>query len=392
MLVPSIFVLFVFLVPGTPGFNTSHREQTSQATQRPAPSPQVAEGTELTNGWALLTEGKADLAIARADRVLAANPRSVGAFVLAIEAELQRGASSAALARYDRWLGGRTLEEPSVLRRIATGVLREASTDKTSLSARLDALRALAEDGDAQAAATLQQGVKASNLGEARVLARLGDEAAIRVLLADIKQTAGRSMTGIEALGESGSSLAVAPITEQLTHGLPEIRAAAAEALGKLGTKFNTASRIKPLLSDSTTYVRYKAAAALFALGDMSGLKILQDLASQESPAGRLMAAQGMASRPDAEWQQLVRPLLSAPEPEVRVGAARLLLPHQPALARPVLDAGMNDANPAIRELASESLVDSAPSGDLRALRQLLKATQPTVRVRAAARVLSLLR
>ena len=306
MLFTSFFVLSLSLSSG-PSNSTSATGQGAPVSQRPAPSATVSEGTDLTNGWAMLTEGKADQAVARADRVLSSNPRSVAAFVLGVEAELLRNASTAALLRYQRWIGARMYEEPSALRRIASGVLRELSASKEAAPTRLEALRALAEDGDVQAAAALRQGVKAAHLPEARVLARMGDEAAVKVLIDDLKQTAGRSMAGIEALGASGSSLAVAALTEQLTHGPPEIRAAAAESLGKLGSKYSTASRIKPLLNDSTTDVRYKAAAALFALGDMTGLKILQDLAAQESPAGRLMAAQAMAAQPGAEWQQLVR-------------------------------------------------------------------------------------
>jgi HEAT repeat protein len=355
-------------------------------------SPSKTEATELTNGWALLTEGKVDQALIRADRVLATNPRSVAAFVLGVEAELARSGSTAALARYEGWIGARAFEEPSVLRRIASGVLRELADPAAKASTRLEALRALVEDGDTAAAVALQQGVKTSSLAEARVLASMGDETAVKLLITDLTRSAGRGMTSIEALGASGSSLAVAALSEHLTHGLPEIRAAAVEGLGKLGAKYNTASRIKPLLNDSTSYVRVKAAAALYALGDMSGLRILQDLAAQESPAGRLMAAQAMASQPGGEWQEAVRQLTSAPQPEVRVGAARLLLPHQPEVARRVLEAAMNDPNPAIRSMASESMVEALPVGDLRALRQMLKTADNHVRVRAAARLLEVLR
>ena len=141
--------------------------QQAQASERPRPS---AEGTELTNGWALFTEGKMEQALVRADRVLATNPGSVPAFALAIEAEVARGRSGAALTRYEAWIGARQLEEPSFLRRIAKGVLRELAGANPN-PARLDALDALAQEGDAEAIVTLHQGVKTSNLAEARVLA-----------------------------------------------------------------------------------------------------------------------------------------------------------------------------------------------------------------------------
>ena len=363
-------------------------DQQAQASERPRPS---AEGTELTNGWALFTEGKMEQALVRADRVLATNPGSVAAFVLAIEAELARGRSAAALTRYEAWIGARQLEEPSFLRRIAKGVLRELAGANPN-PARLDALDALAQEGDAEAIVTLHQGVKTSNLAEARVLARKGDEAAVKVLVDDLKRTGGRSMPAVEALGESGSSLAVAALADLLAHGFPEIRGSAVEGLGKLGAKHKTAARIKPLLNDPVSFVRLKAAAALLALGDVSGLPMLQELAGQENPSGRLMAIQAMASQPGPEWQAQVRQLLSADAPEVRVGAARLLLPHQPEVARPILEAAMNDQNPAIREMASETFVEGLLVTDLPALRRMLKTADLVVRARAAGRILELLR
>ena len=387
MLLRSSLVLTITLFGGV-----SSSSAQVPASQKPRVSPVTAEATELTNGWALLTEGRADQALIRADRVLATDPRSVAAFVLAVEAELMRSGSGAALGRYERWIGTRPFEEPAVLRRIATGVLRELSDPKQLPAARLAALRALAEAGDVTAISALQQGVKASSLGEARVLASMGDAAAVKVLIDEVNRSGGRTMATIQALGTSGSSLAVATLSDQLKHGFPEIRAAAVEGLGKLGAAHNTASRIKPLLNDPTTYVRYRAAAALLSLGDVSGVPLLQELAAQESPAGRLMAAQALATQPGGEWQEMVRQLMSAPEPEVRVGAARLLLPHQPELARRVLETSMNDPNPAIREMASETLVETLPPSDLRALRQLLKTSDLLVRARAAGRIVELLR
>ena len=70
----------------------------------------------------------------------------------------------------------------------------------------------------------------------------------MKALVDDLKRTGGRSMSAVEALGESGSSLAVAALADLLAHGFPEIRGSAVEGLGKLGSKHKTAARIKPLL------------------------------------------------------------------------------------------------------------------------------------------------
>ena len=393
MLLTSLLVLLISVPLSSLVSPAAIAQSQAQSAAPPRLSGGIspAEATELTNGWARLAEGNAEQAAVRADRVLATNPRSVAAFVLGVEAELARGAPGAALSRYERWIGARLLEEPSVVRRIASGVLRDLTGAKQPAGVRLEALRALAEDGDGAAAAALTQGVKASGVAEARVLAATGNERAVTVLIADLKQSGGRSMTSIEALGASGSKLAVAPLSEYLQHGYPEIRGAAVEGLGKLGAKHNVTGRIKPLLSDPISFVRVKAAAALFALGDVSGLGILQELASQEAAVSRLMAAQAMASQPGPEWQEQVRRLTAASEPQVRVGAARLLVPHQPELARSILEHAMNDPNPAIRDMASESFVDVVPA-DLRVLRHLLKSPNSHARARAASRILALLR
>ena len=221
-------------------------------------------------------------------------------------------------------------------------------------------------------------------------MAAMGDERSVKVLIAQL-DNGGNTTSIIGALAESGSRSAVAPLVQQLQHRTPEIRGAAADGLGKLGKRYDVIESLKPALKDQDGYVRTRAAAALFGLGDMSGLALLQALLQEESSRSRLIAAQAMASSPDGLWMDQVRNLTSASEPEVRIGAARLLLPHDPEYARRILERGMNDENPAIRDLASDSIGEAA-AGDLRALRFFMKLNDRLGRVRAAARVLVLLR
>ena len=309
--------------------------------------------------------------------------------MLAVEVAIARGGSQAALSQYERWLGQRTLEEPAVLRRIAQALLKEAAAQSENAVARLEALRALAADGDAAAAAQLQTASTKGGTGERRALASVGDERAVNALVADLKNGNGNAMTIIEALAASGSKAAIAPLTERLGSPSPEIRGAAVEGLGKLGTSFDVAARIKPLLNDPTSYVRVKAAGALYALNDMAGLQVLQDLQLAEPAASRLIAVQAMASKPDAQWVESVRRLTSADEPEVRVVAARLLSPHDPDLARKVLEGAMSDGNPAIREMASEAFGEVAAT-DFPTLRRLMTSNNRLTGVRAAGRLLTL--
>ena len=351
----------------------------------------VEEATAVTQGWALLAQGLFDEAAKRAAQVLASYPKSAAVLALAVEAEIARSGSRAGLDQYERWLGARALEEPSVVRRIAVALLHEMVADGPRDAASLEALRALAADGDESASAALSDGIEAGNVPEVRALASLGNEAAVKTLIAQLNGGAGNATSTIEALARSGSRLAVAPLTARLQDRSPEIRGAAVEGLGALGDLYDLVDRIKPLLADTVGYVRIRAAAALFRLGDMSGLSMLQDLWSAEAPQSRLIAAQAMASQPDALWMDQVRRLTSATEAEIRVGAARLIAPHDPELARRVIDQGMADRNPAVREMATEALTEVVAT-DLRSLRHLLRLPDRLARARAAGRILALVR
>jgi HEAT repeat protein len=366
-------------------------QQTAPAKSRLPGALGVEEATTITQGWALVTQGLYADAAAKATKALTENPRGAAALVLAVEVEMARGGSQAALAQYERWLGQRTWEEPAVLRRIAQALLREAAQDRQHDAARIEALRALASDGDAGASAELTNAASKGGVAEVRMAAIAGDERSVKVLADQLRQGATNALGVIEALGKSRNRAAVPPLVERLKDPSPEIRGAAAEALGNFGPQPGLVDRIKPLLSDQTSYVRVKAAGTLFRLDDMSGLQLLQELAASEVPMSRLMAAQAMASKPDAVWLEHVRKLASAAEPEVRVGAARLLAPHDPEYARTVLEGVMADQNPAIRNLASEILADVAAT-DPRSLRRLLKSDDRLTRVRAAGHLLALTR
>jgi HEAT repeat protein len=86
-----------------------------------------------------------------------------------------------------------------------------------------------------------------------------------------------------------------------------------------------------------------------------------------------------------------VRQLTEEPDPAIRAGAARLLAPQEPEVARSVLQSLGGDENAAVRELASQGLSDAIPE-DLPSLRGLLRSPAPLTRVRAARRVLTITR
>jgi len=375
------------------GATASARQARPAGTVTPG-AMTVEERTLIAQGWALLAQGLFDDAQARAAKALESSPRNLSAVVLAVEVAVARSGAQAGLAQYERWLGQRAMEEPALVRRIGVALLKEAATQSTPAVARLEALRALAADGDGAAAAELSAAATAGGGAERRLLASIGNERAVNDLITDLKKGTGNATSIIETLGQSGSKAAIPALVDSLRSPSPEIRGAAVESLGKLGNTlaaYDLAPRIKPLLADQTSNVRVKAAGALYGLNDMSGLEMLQTLLQAEPSASRLIALQAMASRPDAAWLEQVQRLSSAAEPEVRVGAARLLAPHDPETARKVFEGVLNDPNPALREMASDAMGE-VEATDLPTLRRLMKSNDRLVGVRAAARLLSVLR
>lgn len=377
------FVLTAALVAGV--FAAAHAQE--QPTLPPAAIPQ-AESAALTEGWASLAAGRYEDAARVAARVSSRFPRSVAAALLAVEADIARGGATRALDAYESWLGGRTLDEPGVLRRIARAFLYEWSRQTSDTRARTIALEALAADGDPQAAAILgPAGAAGSTDRQAKAK---GPDAAVDRLAAAVASNSGLKLREIQQLGDTGNPRAVVPLVAVLADPNPENRAAAAEALGRLGGDQAMAA-LRPLLKDPHGVVKVAAAGALYGLGDFSGANVLQELAANDEPSMRRTAAQLMASHPDENWKALVRGLASAPDTTIQLDAARMMTPHDPEAARAILDRLMNDPNLAIREEAAVAFAE-APISDFPTLRRLLRASPGRARVHAAARILALTR
>jgi hypothetical protein len=370
------------------------RAQGRLPVAKPEPGASTASGeetSEIAAGWALLAQGQSQQAAARAARVLARLPHSGAALILAIEADIAHSGSRAALDRYEHWLGPRALEEPAVVRRVARAVLLEALKG-TERMAKAEAWRGLADDGE-----NLQAPfgpIRASDGGstpEARAMAAVGDDAAVRALAANVPGDLANRVRTLEALGASGSSVAVASIVPLLEDSRFQVRVAAVDALGRIGGP-DAVSALKPMLSDHLISVKGKTAGALYRLGDSSGLQLLNEMAADDMAQVRLLAAEGLAASPDGAWTALVTSLTRNESPEIRARAAVLIAPHDPGLARDVLGALSEDSNPAVRELASGLYADVVGSLDLTALRRLLREPVALTRVRAAVRVLAVVR
>ena len=360
-----------------------------------APPPAQAAGAEdaagLARGWSLLSQGSLPAASRQAGDALRRNPRSVGALTLAVEVALAQQGTGPALDLYASWLGARTLEEAGVLRRLARAVLHDASRGP---GLRVMANERLAEDGDDAALNGMRAASRQGSSTETRLLAAMGDREAAQRLGTMLQQGRVDQVSALAALGDSGDTRALPGVTAQAADLKPEVRGAAAEALGKLGANApGVRESLLRLLSDESPHVRTRAAAALYRLGDSAGTPLLRELAASEVPIGRMVAAEAMASRPDAAWMALVGELAqSGAEPEVRLGAAKLIAPHDPALAQSVAREYERHDNVALREMSVQVMCEAATDDSLGALRQLLRSGDERTRLRAADRIPTLTR
>lgn len=340
----------------------------------------------VTQGWLLLSQGAAGPAADRARTVLSRSPASPGAAALAVEAEIARGGFTSGLAEYERLLGTRIHEEPLLLRRVSQALLREAAAQTGDERARLTALRALAAAGDSDATNELVSAMTQGNEAATRVLTEIGNAEAITRVTDGINARIVDPVRVLKSMSKTRNQSTVALAMKLLDDPRSEVRGAAIDALAQMRAR-EAAPRLRKVLSDERPFLRVSAAAALLAMGDEAGLPLIQELTTSESAQARLDAAEALAGRRDAGWIELVRALTAAAEPEIRVRAARLIAPFDPDLASSVLAALQNDANPAVRTLASGTAFDMA-TGDLRRLRGYLRAVSLEQRVLAAEKIL----
>lgn len=350
---------------------------------------QAPDTALLARGWAALAQDDLTIAGTLAAEALRASPSSAAALALVVEVELRRGGVRGALESYERWLGARKLDEAYVLRRIAEAHLREAARPQNA-SVRLEALKALAADGDVAAVQLLADLAAKGGAAETRLLASLGDERGVKALVAQLQSWPSGKAPIVNALVESRSQLAVTPLVQLLGDMREEHRALAAEALGRLGAR-DAVDRLKPLLQDASLAVRIATAGALYRLEDYSGLPLLQQVLNSDHAAVRLGAAEAMANGQDQTWLGVARELVRDPDPAVRLGAARLLAPYERELAATTLAQLQQDGNLAIREEAGRVIAKHI-AGDFATLRRLLRSADPMTAVRAADRVLELTR
>lgn len=349
-----------------------------------------AESAQMAAGWAALNERNAIRAVSIASGVLSQNPRSRPALVLLVTAATARGGWTDGLAAYEQWLGARRLEDAYTLRTIALALLQEAAINREAPEGQREAVKALAAEGDTNTLLTVAENASAGGLFETQLLAQLGSEPAVKRLIAQLKSGEAPRLMLIQALAGSRSPLAVRPLVDLLREVSPDVRAAAADALGKLGAA-EAVDALRPLLDDQVFPVRFAAASSLVRLHDTSGLTFLRELERSEHAMVRVTALEALSVEPNPAWVSSVVGLLDDPDPQVRLAAARLAAPYALAAVQRVTEGLLGDSNIAIREAASKVYVEQV-AADFAVLRRFLHASDLVTRVRAASRILVLTR
>lgn len=372
------------------GLPVAAQQQPPPRVTLPPAAISVDEAAALAQYWKTIAERKPAEVVLQARQLLERFPRSPAVFATAIEAEIAANGATSALTQYERWIDNRTAEEPLVLRRIARAVLFEFGRSTADGAVRSDALVLLAREGEAAAQALILANASSGQEAGLRDAVRLGEPQAIAKVGARLKSPGANKLRDIQILGDAASPLAVPALVPFLKDPATDVRGNAALAIGKSGDR-TAVTALEPLLKDENGNVRSFAAAALYRLGSTAGLGVLEEHASSDQPSIRKFAAVALSVQPDERWLALVRGLLTAPDPVDRLDAARLLAPHDPEAARPILEQLAADPNLAIRE-ETELVRAELVLTPLAELRRFLRSHTPSARVRAAGRILALTR
>jgi HEAT repeat protein len=330
----------------------------------------VDDHAVLSRAYAAMAAGRAAEAESLAVQVLSRQPRHHAAAIMAVEAASSREAR-AGLLLYEKWLAAVRHEDAFALEPVALAVVRALAKGKGG--AADEAGRLLTELGGE--AASRPAGEAADERG--------------RELTAQLAEADGASrLLTLRELVRTGYAAASPQVVPLLGHDSPDVRAAAAEALGALGAA-DAVPALQAALKDPASEVRSAAAIALHRLGDAAGDDLLGRLLTSGIPDLQLQAAEGMLHDPPSAWVPYIEPLLQADAPMARLGAARLMLDVDPERAGSVIGALLADPNPVVvGELARALVVEGLR--DLATIRRLLAHQSPDARFQGALALLRL--
>ena len=218
--------------------------------------------------------------------------------------------------------------------------------------------------------------------------------------------------TAIRVLGMIPNDVHAVNIAEAaLTDDKPEVRAAAAVALGKMQSR-SSIPKLKGLLSDSEISVALAAANALESMHDDSGYQVYYELLTGERKSSKGVIAEQVDSLKDPKklamigfeegigfvpfagigWEAYRRLSKSDGSTPVRAAAAKQLATDpDPASARALADAVKDDKNLVVRAAGVEAIATRGDPAMLPTVEMAMSDDDKAVKYTAAAAVLHLI-
>lgn len=252
-----------------------------------------------------------------------------------------------------------------------TAALRERFAAEPSEELKKEIALALGKLGDKDSIAALVAAIRSTETtapvrdASLASVEKIGGPAANKALVEIVAASsvpADRIPSVIEALGRSKSKDAVPTLLKALGHASDKVRAAAATAVGNLkpDTKLGAASKLRPLLKDSSIDVRKAAIGALGSLEDRESIPSLITAANEEPT--RFEATLALGQMPDIRALYPYLTALSDRSPELRKSANLALVKLR------------DQAAPALQRLADRK---ELPPSALPELRRVFSAFEP---------------
>jgi len=193
-------------------------------------------------------------------------------------------------------------------------------------------------------------------------------------------------------LGDARVATAAPGVRALLGSSDPAVRGAAAQALGRLGTRDDIA-RLRELATDRMPYVRASAQVALARLGDEEASASVDTLLRSDAGELRLMAAEALGMAEVPRWSPAILELLRNESLMVRVQAALMLSRAgvEVAAAQATLAQAMAGDNPILREQAAAAFAEG-PKADPALLRKFMRDPDARVQLRGVRGLLALVR
>ena len=335
-------------------------------------------------------KGDVKTALRLLDEAIEKQPGLRDAAALKVELTASSGDLADAFAAYDRYVaasegrGDRSLLSP-----IAKAVLRELRSNDL-IDVRASALASLAQNGDVTAKKELERAAASKEspglLAVDAALTRLGDEAAAARFAARVRE--GSMPARVSAL-EATKEFATAPpavaraIVGALEDQQAAVRAAAAQAAGRLKIR-EALPVLRRTLGHPVSYlVKLSAAVSLHMLGDPAGDDLLRQALASDMAEAKVFAASAFTAAEARVWRPTIESVLATSRGIDALSAAEVLLTVDSEAAQKIVENAARDPNPSIRARAAR-IAGRQRSQFVGTVRRLLEDESPIVRLYVA--------